>query len=207
MGRVILSILFVMVSYAAHASELPSIFQPEPQPTVQPSPSASPQPVEPQDKIPIYCFQSALQLGLTFHQSILLCTNAKTLEPIRCIRLRFNQITPDQRVSLCQGATSEAPSKCFDESFDLLLSYDQQIKLCNGASFVNSSSSSTVEATAPVSCFRKAISLPLSQDQRVILCANADSDTPVQCFKSADYLQLTFDQRVRLCTQLTPSSW
>ena len=91
MGRVILSILFVMVSYAAHASELPSIFQPEPQPTVQPSPSASPQPVEPQDKIPIYCFQSALQLGLTFHQSILLCTNAKTLEPIRCIRLRFNQ--------------------------------------------------------------------------------------------------------------------
>ncbi len=106
-----------------------------------PKPSSSPSPSTPNSHgtAPIECFKSAHRFGLTFRQGILLCTNARSNDPIQC----FNEsslLTVDQRINLCQGASSKASSFCFDETFDLLLTLDQRAKLCNGAKFRNTDS-------------------------------------------------------------------
>jgi hypothetical protein len=183
-----------------------SLYGAESQPGSLPPESHADQPIE--------CFHSALEWGLSFHQSIHLCTNAKSQDPIQCFTHAPNprtlDFTNDQKISLCQGATSEAPFKCFEESFDLDLTYDERTKLCNASVFrSNAVADRDVIFTAPVHCFIQSIvlSIPLTPDERVILCANADSDDPVRCIGRADILTLSFDQRVRLCTQLSPSSW
>jgi hypothetical protein len=189
-----------------------SLYGAEPQPQVLPSlqPSSQPFsiPVEFLAKIPIRCFLIAGELGLSYHQRILLCTNATNLFPIECFTHVFQNLTPDQKVALCQGAASPAPAKCFDESFNFFLTFDQRTKLCNEATF--STDPIALDKgiiTGPVHCLRRSIKLPLTQDQRVILCADATSDSPVRCVFRANIPALTLDERVRLCTKLTPSSW
>jgi hypothetical protein len=155
----------------------------------------------------IRCFHLALnECHLSIRESILLCTQAKSEDPIRCFREISQLLTPDQRISLCQGASSLAPVDCFEELAQSSLSTDQRTKLCNTASFRKETIRSSTR-TAPAHCYVESEGLPLLKDQRVILCGEADSDNPVQCFIRTERLQLTPDQRVRLCTQLNPSSW
>src|SRR5262245_44401912 len=107
---------------------------------------------------PIECFFSAERLGLTEGQRILLCTKATTQDPIRCFKGIVENLSIDQKVSLCQGASSTAPVECVDESFDLFLSFDQKVKLCNGAIFRSNANSNRPETiTAPVHCFRRSL--------------------------------------------------
>ena len=189
--------------------------QPLPLPSMLPSVQPAPASVESHANVPIDCFRTAFQdFNLTFHQSILLCTNAKSFDPIHCMRHTFEALTIDQRVNLCQGATSGATHACFEETFEWVLSFDERIKLCNGAVFraLAAASGDTtphheLKCTAPAHCFVRSLDLLLSQDQRVILCAFADSDDPVRCFYRSDDTGLSIDQRVRLCTQLTPPAW
>ncbi len=179
---------------------------PSPSPTPSSSPSQDLSESHAEERIE--CFFSAINLGLTTEDSVLLCTNAISQDPIRCLEGTFQPLALDQRVKLCQGAISQAPVVCMDESAEFFLTFDQRRKLCNKADFTETTSSNkNIRSSAPAHCFRLAVTLPLSQDQRVILCAQADTDAPVVCFLRMNSPLLSLDQRVRLCTELSPSSW
>lgn len=146
---------------------------------------------------PVECFSMVDLVGtrITLKQKLTLCAGATVDAPARCFAPAMREgMTVDQGVSLCQGALSDAPYRCFLNSLNRGLSMDQRVKLCGTASSAN-----------PNQCFDSSIDLGLTLDQRVLLCANSSSDETLRCFFNASNLGITLDQRVRLCTQITSS--
>ncbi len=159
-------------------------------------------------KPPLYCYQEAIRIGFSSEQGILLCSSAKSREPIRCCNHVMEYLSKDQAVSLCGGVDSNGTAECFFESMIFNLTFDQQIKLCSGAEFRKGNIPTTSPfATGPVACYQRSLEFLLSADQRVILCANAESDAPVRCLELSQTFGISLDQRVRLCTKTSPSGW
>ncbi len=89
-------------------------------------------------------------------------TNTHAGDATDCVRgnASTSGLTGEQKVQLCQTATSGSPAECYSASTSLGLSNDERIQLCKGAT-----------SLAPIDCFRNdTASQGLTNKQRIKLC-------------------------------------
>src|SRR4051812_32997918 len=73
----------------------------------------------------IECFERSSIYGLSPKQKVSLCTGATSDAPLRCMEFlaSLRLMSMDQRTNLCQGAASDAPMRCFENSLRVGLTF------------------------------------------------------------------------------------